>query len=183
MGFLNKNKIEHILKKYNFSHNEFTVFIETGTHLGKTCLELQSNFKKLYTIEISKKYFEISKKSLSNFSNIFPFLGSSSEILPIILNDLNENIFFWLDGHWSGGDTGKGDVDCPLLEECKIIDEYVTKKNKKAIIIIDDCRLFGTNNPHDWSKITTENINSKFDNKIFDSILDLDQDHYQIIII
>jgi hypothetical protein len=67
-----------------------------------------------------------------------------------------------LDGHWSSGDTAKGEKDCPLIEECKSID--LLYKSNKGIILIDDYRLFGTNIDQDWSSITTENILKCFNN-------------------
>ena len=76
-------------------------------------------------------------------------------MLKQILNELNDSVFFWLDGHWSGGDTAQGKLDCPLIEEISIINDTCTSK---CIIAIDDVRLFGTNINEDWSNITRDNI-------------------------
>lgn len=50
--------------------------------------------------------------------------------------------------------------DCLLIEECITIDELY--KSDKALILIDDYRLFGTNIAEDWTDITLENIISCF---------------------
>jgi FkbM family methyltransferase len=60
-------------------------------------------------------------------------LGDSRDILPQL--DLSEPTVFWLDGHWSAGDTaGEGD-ECPLLDELATI-------GPQHAILIDDARLF-----------------------------------------
>jgi len=182
MGLLNKQILNSIFKSYNLNSLDFPVFIETGTHTGKTCLEVNKCFEKIHTIEISKKYFEISKKNLCNIPNIDIHLGDSSLILPKILKSCTTNIVFWLDGHFSSGDTGKGEKDCPVLEECQAINEFTVRTKTKSIILIDDCRLFGTSKEHSWFDITRSNILSKFTAKILDEKIDLSQDVYQIFI-
>ena len=82
-------------------------------------------------------------------------LGDSVKILPIILSNIQDNATFFFDAHKSG-DSGDVDVDVPLLKELNIIREK--RKNNNDIIIIDDVRLFGSNDKEDWSKITIENI-------------------------
>lgn len=47
---------------------------------------------------------------------------------------------FWLDGHYSGEGTAKGDKETPILEELKCI---LNKNDYKHVILIDDARLFG----------------------------------------
>jgi hypothetical protein len=135
-------------------------------------------------MEISDRYFSISNQNFRRYGvkNVFPFLGDSTHVLPEILKMLDENLIFWLDGHWSMGDTGKGEKQSPLLEECHAILEYCNTKNKKAILMIDDVRLFGRNqNQIDWKDITVESIegvlkpfikNSFIENDIFYILLD-----------
>ena len=67
-------------------------------------------------------------------------LGDSSEVFKTLLPNINNPSIFFLDGHWSAGDTGRGKKDCPLFEELQIIhDTFIPN----AILIIDDCRIFG----------------------------------------
>ena len=61
-----------------------------------------------------------------------------------------------MDGHWSVGNTGKGEKDCLLYEELLSFD-------KNAIIIIDDVRLFGKGPSKgdevcNWEDISVEKI-------------------------
>lgn len=59
-------------------------------------------------------------------------------MLKRIVNELKEPAIFWLDGHYSGGVTAKGDKFCPIYEEL----EAILDSNFNHIIIIDDLRSF-----------------------------------------
>ena len=177
MGILTKNTIDNIFSRFGENIEEYKTFIETGTHLGATCLNVNKIFEKIYTIEISPKYFSISNSNFRSHgvTNVFSILGDSTHVLPKLLDELNENLVFWLDGHWSMGDTGKGEKQSPLLEECASIVEYCKNKNKKSVIMIDDVRIFGIDDGKtDWKDITTKNINSIVDCIKVDSYIEND---------
>ncbi|ALH22918.1 hypothetical protein ceV_012 [Chrysochromulina ericina virus CeV-01B] len=125
-------KIDNLLKNY-------TVFIETGTFMGETIFRFEKNFNKLHTIEIKSEFYNDAKNKYTGNKITF-HLGDSSIKLIDICKTLNNNVIFFLDGHWSAGNTGRGSKDCPLYEELEAINNNL---NNKAIIIIDDCRLFG----------------------------------------
>ena len=65
--------------------------------------------------------------------------GDSGEILPELLNNINEPILFWLDGHYSAGNTSKGSLNTPIIKELVTIFQHPIKQH---IILIDDARLF-----------------------------------------
>ncbi len=116
---------------------------------------------KLNTIEIEPE-FNYTAKNKYKGNKITFHLGDSSIKLIDICKSITDNVVFFLDGHWSAGDTCRGNKDCPLFEELTAIMENV---NTKAIIIIDDCRLFGlgpntTNGkePCNWENINKEKI-------------------------
>lgn len=112
-------------------------FVEGGTYRGDTAKTCSSIFERVITIEKSGTMFSIAKGNLKNFANVNILFGDTREFLSEILRE-NDNIMFWLDAHWSGGDT-YGDFDqCPLIEELKII----FNSSKKSVILIDDARLF-----------------------------------------
>jgi len=113
------------------------VFVETGTYLGGTTKSIASFFKKVHTIELSEALYEQTKDDLAQFRNIVSHLGDSRSILPHILLENNENIVFWLDGHYSGGITAGEEDPCPLINELNSI----LSRNNDDIIIIDDARL------------------------------------------
>jgi len=113
------------------------IFIETGTYMGSTSKWASTQFKKVHTIELSEFIYNQIKDDLLQMGNITPHFGDSRDVLPNILaNIINENIIFWLDGHYSAGITAGKDSPCPLLKELDII----LSRSNDDIIIIDDAR-------------------------------------------
>ena len=113
------------------------VFVEGGTYIGGTAKNMGDKFRKVYTIEKSDVMFDKAEKNLKNIINITMLKGDTREHLHQIMEN-NDNILFWLDAHWSGGETYGEEDECPLIEELEIIFEY----NKNYVILIDDARLF-----------------------------------------
>jgi len=110
-------------------------FIETGSHTGSGIqAALKAGFKRIYSIELCEKYYGLCRDKFRKDKNVFLFFGNSVTWLPYILNNITGKCTFWLDAHFSGGDTAN---DMPLLRELDII-----TKRKGDIILIDDMRLF-----------------------------------------
>ena len=101
---------------------------------------------------------------IGHWTNVQRVLGDSLIEIPKYLNSLTkeDHVFFWLDAHWSQGLSSKNHLDVPLLEECSIIDtEY---QANLGLVIIDDVRLFETDDAEDWSGISKKNIIETFEN-------------------
>ena len=113
------------------------ILVEGGTYKGGTAKSMSKKFRKVYTIEKSDVMFDFAKENLKGTKNVTLLKGDTREHLHSIMEN-NDNILFWLDAHWSGGDTYGEEDQCPLLDELKIIFEY--KKNN--VLLIDDARLF-----------------------------------------
>jgi len=146
---------ESILNQSEFKNENFKFFVETGTNAGFTVNNMLSLFNEIHSIELSEEYYKSACDKFKMNKNVKLHLGDSSVVLKDIINEFNNNTVFFLDGHWSGGDTAKGDKDCPLIEE---LDTIVKHFKHKALIIIDDYRLFGTKGNEDWTEITDDNI-------------------------
>jgi hypothetical protein len=154
------------LNLLNDNYKDYPNFVETGTYLGNTIFAMEHLFNKLYTIELSKKYYTLTK-SKYNGNKIDFILGDSSDVFQSLLPKISEKTIFFLDGHWSSGDTAKGTKDCPLIEEIKLINSLF--KND-AIIIIDDYRLFGKGPTQgmneDWTYINKDILINILSNRI-----------------
>ena len=114
------------------------VFIESGTYKGNMLNAVKEAFRELHSIELDKTLFEKAGERFIKEKNIFLYHGDSATMLPEILEKINEPALFWLDGHYSGGITAKGDLITPIVKELSIL----SKRNFKDIILIDDARLF-----------------------------------------
>ena len=115
-------------------------FVETGTAGGDTILEAAKIYKNSHSIELIEGRLLESVKKEIKYKKLNPNLhiGYSTAILPDIIRELEGYAIFWLDAHYSDPTASTDDVEeCPVLEEIRILANY-----KKAIIIIDDARLF-----------------------------------------
>jgi hypothetical protein len=143
-------------------HDDYTrypLFIETGTLHGITIFTMEPYFKRLYTIELSEKYYNLTRSRYIG-SKIQFIHGDSSIVFGSMLQHMTEKCIFFLDGHYSSGDTGRSAKDCPLDEEVTHIHDLFPHE---AIIVIDDFRLFGLDSSsgklaEDWSKISKDNL-------------------------
>ena len=131
------------------------IFVETGTYMGDTVNNVLSNFDRIYSIELSQEYANLSSKRFEHIPKVKIIEGDSVQVLNGLCKNINNSVFFWLDGHWSSGNTARGPLDCPLLEELKIINSNL---KSQCIIAIDDVRLFNTNINENWLNITRDNI-------------------------
>jgi hypothetical protein len=112
------------------------IFIETGTYYGNTTKWASTQFKQVFTIELSEFLYNSTKDELLSKGNIMPNLGNSKIILPKILKNIDSNVVFWLDGHYSAGVTAGENDPCPLQDELKTI----LQRDNDDIILIDDAR-------------------------------------------
>lgn len=112
-------------------------FVETGTYLGAGAAAAAQVFPRVFTIEVRADYFEAARRLLAPAGNVSCLLGDSRTELPKLVDGLEGQALFWLDGHMGGGNFGAGD-DCPLLEELAAI----AGSPFEHFILIDDARAF-----------------------------------------
>jgi len=140
--------------KHHSTH--FPYFVETGTLNADTTRAMVPFFKKVITIELSPEYYW---RNVHMYAHHYPTIqfvqGDSTVELVRILPVIDQPALFFLDGHWSSGDTARGSIDCPLVEELTAIMQHM---RPACIIIVDDFRLFGTHLSENWTDITKEHL-------------------------
>jgi hypothetical protein len=133
---------------------DLNIFVEAGTLHGESALRASKIFQRVITIEKSSFLFMQSSERLRSQSNITCYNGCTREHVTAHLSEL-DNPLFWLDAHWSGGETAGQEDECPILDELSLI--FAQGLNSFAILI-DDARLFTAPppKPHDrnqWPRI------------------------------
>jgi len=120
-----------------------SIFIETGTYHGQMVQAMKNIFKTIYSIELGEHLYKEVVKKFEKEKHVILLHGDSGKKLPKILSTVQKPCLFWLDAHYSRGDTAKGEIDTPINQELKsIFDHHI----KNHIILIDDARCFnGTN--------------------------------------
>lgn len=129
-----KNQVIHGFRDQFQAH----IFVETGTFLGDMIEEQRSDFKKLYSVEVNEALWEKAKKRFEAYNHIELLCGDSGDILQKLLPQLEAKTVFWLDGHYSGGITGKGLLNTPIRKELQAI----ANSHYDHIVLIDDARYF-----------------------------------------
>lgn len=119
-------------------------FVETGTYMGETANWASQEFENVITIEHSESLYLRAVQKYASKTNIQFILGDTRDKLHEIVAKLDAASIFWLDAHWSGGET-HGDMDeCPLIQEIKVLNN----SPHDHFIFVDDARLFESPPPH-----------------------------------
>jgi len=159
-----------LLKQYFYETvgiSKTQVYVETGTYLGYGIQRVLNSYDYIHSIELSEKWYAHNVNQFKDNKNVIMHLGDSKKILPSLLDDINEPLTIYLDAHYSGEYTAKGEEETPLLHELEILKHRV----HDDIIIIDDCRTLGKKGiggrendsmypltEYDWTDITEEKI-------------------------
>lgn len=118
--------------------NKLDTFVETGTYHGDMVEAQREYFKKIYSIELSKELADKAKQLFRPYPHIEIIHGDSGEKLAEVVSRLEGPALFWLDGHYSGGETAMGSKECPALEELQAI----KSSPYPHTVLIDDHRSF-----------------------------------------
>ncbi len=121
-----------------------SIWVETGTYLGDTSAFLSRHAKRVFTIEPAKTIHELAVRRLAPLGNVEVIHGASEDVFPKLLPGLAGDVTFWLDGHFSGGETWathQGAKDTPIVEELEQI-ERNRSRFAKLSVLVDDIRSF-----------------------------------------
>jgi len=135
---------EYLVKAYSKMFKCRTL-IETGTYFGEMVSKVKDDFKKIISIELNPILADRAKQLFSNLEHITIIQGDSGIMLKDVLIDIDDSCLFWLDGHYSGGCTTKGEKDTPIMEELNCIFDHPVQNH---VILIDDARCFNGENDY-----------------------------------
>jgi hypothetical protein len=133
----------HIVKQRNIHEYRqrygLEVLVETGTFKGDMVEAMKRDFRKLYSIELADHFHVAAVQRFYNDPHVKILHGDSGKVLSELVPQLDGPALFWLDGHYSAGNTARGDKDTPVMEE---LGHIFARPDFKCVILIDDARLF-----------------------------------------
>lgn len=115
------------------------ILVETGTFKGDMMEAMKYDFRQLYSIELAAHFYERAMQRFINERHIEILQGDSGKVLESLVPKLDGPTLFWLDGHYSKGDTARGDDDTPIMQE---LGHIFSRADLKSVILIDDARCF-----------------------------------------
>lgn len=154
-----QQRIDKFKRKYNIN-----ILVETGTYLGDMVWAQRKNFTEIYSIELSRMFADLAKKRFKQFSHITILEGDSGIEVKSLVKQIKEKAIFWLDGHYSGGNTACADKECPVYEEL----ESILKSDIEHVLLIDDARCFVGKDSYPTKEVLTEFIMQRFPNSKID---------------
>lgn len=116
-------------------------FIETGTFFGDTIAELLDEFELLISIELDPVLHNKSQQRFAGESKVRILLGDSGVLLGDVVPSLKGPALFWLDAHYSGSVTARGETETPIQRELSIV---LGDKRFEHSVLVDDARDFGS---------------------------------------
>lgn len=114
--------------------------VETGTFYGDMVEAMRADFDHIYSVELSKDLYDRARIRFASCHNVTLLHGDSAVEISGILKQLRGPALFWLDGHYSAGETARGPKETPVLEELQHI---LTDRDLNHVVVIDDARNFG----------------------------------------
>lgn len=120
--------------------SDIKTFVETGTYKGDTLHAISPLFGRLFSVELSRALFDAAFRRLSLATKIVLFHGSSTTMLPGMLEQASGPSLIWLDAHYSGGVTARESSrrESPILQELRLI----RASGGKHVVLIDDIADF-----------------------------------------
>ena len=150
-------------------------FIETGTHHGATVEMLIREFDRIMSVELSDECLKTARTRVErqnrwgrqkgkDVAEVELVCGNSLEVLPVFLDSLTGPCVFWLDAHYSKGDTTRLPYqDCTAFQELQMILKHPSNIPSSGdanamthAIIIDDARSMGSRDYPTLSELVKE---------------------------
>lgn len=83
-------------------------FVETGMYTSEMVQAISPYVERVISIEVAPALHAQAVRRFAGREDIRLLLGDSATLLPIVIESLDEPALFWLDGHYMGGESGRG---------------------------------------------------------------------------
>jgi hypothetical protein len=123
--------------------HQLRILVETGTYRGNMVYAMRNVFEHIYSIELSPELSSKAQERFRNYRHIAILHGDSAAVLPRLISSLSTPALFWLDGHYSGGITARGEEDSPITVE---ISSILEQMKMRFAVVADDARFFNGSN-------------------------------------
>jgi len=131
-------KREHLLALR--AERDHRVFVESGTYLGDTVEALRPHVDRVVSVEIEPELHARAVARFASAPGVEILCGDASDHLPRVLAELAQPALVWVDGHFSGGVTGRGVEDEPAVT---ILTRLASAARPGTTLLVDDLRMFG----------------------------------------
>jgi hypothetical protein len=126
--------------------------VESGTFYGSTTALLAAfpNFRQVHTVELAPALYEQAAARFAGEPRVRCWLGDSGQRFAQIFDHIEATVeepqvFVYCDGHYSGGETARGNVASPLYHELETLVEY--RHLIRAVLIDDVAVSMNLDNP------------------------------------
>lgn len=131
------------LRRYAEAY-DLRVLIETGTFLGDTVYHFRHRFEQILSIELSEDLVKRARRRFRRTPHVEILEGDSEIVLGELVRKLELPALIWLDAHFSGGVTARGERETPVIRELEIL----LDASPNHIVLVDDARFFGTDSAY-----------------------------------
>lgn len=125
-----------------YVRSDCNVALESGTFHGGTTALLAGfpNFEQVHTVELAPALHEQAVERFRTTPRVTCWLGDSGkrfrQILELVAETVEDpKVFVYCDGHYSGGETARGDKASPLYDELETLVAY---RDLVGAVLIDD---------------------------------------------
>ncbi len=141
---------QEVLKRYAKQYGLRT-FVETGTYRGDMVEAMKNTFTRIYSIELGEDLYRRARKRFRRHKHIEIIHGDSGKVFKKLIPNLITPTLFWLDGHYSGSVTAKGEKDSPIYEE---LSHIFNNPEVGHVVVIDDARCFSSPDCQDYPSLS-----------------------------
>ncbi|MGH6990881.1 MAG: hypothetical protein ACREE3_13370, partial [Stellaceae bacterium] len=118
------------------------IFVETGTFRGDTVARVLPRFDAIVSFEIFAPLAAAARHRFADAPKVRIIEGDSGALLDSALAGIDAPILFWLDAHYSGPGTGRGNEASPIAREMAVIHNTRIAAGHPDMVLIDDARVF-----------------------------------------